>query len=450
VLNINERLGRRDNEASTYLSLGLLSRERGDLVAAQRWFSKAVELYRALKDPSNEAFALCRLASLKANEERFEDAIEMAQTALPLVIGRNAAFTEDLWELIGRANLKLGFVIRAEEAYREALGLARELKATKAEAGISQNLGLALLLQQRDGEAATAFAQAAELHQTLGDSDNCDYCKLCEAAVRLDERLAKLSEEGHAFPDLERQREAAHEMVAVYPDLIAMYEKIGATQLVGAFCESAASRQGDRQSRVGASHSQDNLWRMLTCVPRIHPGDHEDPHRMGPSFDQRRNQTANQNSRVRDLRLSGRRDANRSLPGGEFPNHHVENRCQKETEKGDTKHARENRRAKGLSHFRTGALSQHKGKNAEDECEACHQDGTKPKPAGLNRRLEPITALLLALLGEFDDKDGVLAGEPHEHNETDLGEDVVIHAAQPDSGERRQHAHRHDENDAQG
>ena len=63
---------------------------------------------------------------------------------------------------------------------------------------------------------------------------------------------------------------------------------------------------------------------------------------------------------------------------------------------------------------------------------------------------KPIAALLLALLGEFDDKDGVFASEPHEHNETDLGEDVVIHAAQPDSGERRQHAHRHDENDAQG
>ena len=105
---------------------------------------------------------------------------------------------------------------------------------------------------------------------------------------------------------------------------------------------------------------------------------------------------------------------------------------------------------KRLPHFRAGAPSQHKGKNAEDECEACHQDRTKPEPAGLHRRFEPIAALLLALLGEFDDKDGVLAGEPHEHNETDLGEDVVIHAAQPDSGERRQHAHRHDQNDAQG
>ena len=45
-------------------------------------------------------------------------------------------------------------------------------------------------------------------------------------------------------------------------------------------------------------------------------------------------------------------------------------------------------------------------------------------------------AFVLALPGELDDQDRVLAGEPREHEEADLREDVVVAAGQPDAGDR--------------
>ena len=241
VLQIEEALERLDNQAATCLSLGLLNRKRGDPVAAEEWFTRALETFREIEDPSNEALALYRLATIRSDAERFEEAIELAQTALPLVSGRNHAFTADLWEQIGRANLKLGFVVRAEHAYRETIAVAEGLGDTRLLASCLQNLGTALLVQQHDGEAASVFARAADIWQSLGDYENLEYCQLGKTAVRLDEEVAKLSEAGHKAADLQEQRASARQMVTLYPDLIAMYERIGAMQLVAEFCASAAS-----------------------------------------------------------------------------------------------------------------------------------------------------------------------------------------------------------------
>ncbi|MEO8434319.1 MAG: tetratricopeptide repeat protein [Pyrinomonadaceae bacterium] len=244
VLQTEERLGRRDNQGATCLSLGLLNRQRGDFVAAEAWFKKALAIFRDIKDPSNEGFALYRLASVMMDTRRFAEALETAQTALPMVSDRNPTFTADLWAQVGQASLMLGNVTASEKAYREAIDGFAKLGATRAHASAMMNLGTLLLLQQRDGEAAAAFAESAEFWQGLTeqiDQQNLEYCKLGEAAVRLDERIAALSEAGHASRDLEMGKAAAREMVTLYPDLIAMYEKIGAMQLVAAFCESAAS-----------------------------------------------------------------------------------------------------------------------------------------------------------------------------------------------------------------
>jgi tetratricopeptide (TPR) repeat protein len=154
VLEVNERLERRDSQGATCLSLGLLNQRRGDPVAADHWFRRALETFRAIKDPSNEAFALYRLVTLNAAEQRLELAIDLAQTALPLVSGRNPVLTADLWAQIGQANLRLGYVGRAEAAFRETIALASSVGSIKPLASAEQNLGTALLLQQRNDEAA--------------------------------------------------------------------------------------------------------------------------------------------------------------------------------------------------------------------------------------------------------------------------------------------------------
>ena len=48
-------------------------------------------------------------------------------------------------------------------------------------------------------------------------------------------------------------------------------------------------------------------------------------------------------------------------------------------------------------------------------------------------------------LRELDDQDRVLAGQPRQHEEADLREDVVVAAGQPHAGDRAEQRHRHDQ-----
>ena len=90
-------------------------------------------------------------------------------------------------------------------------------------------------------------------------------------------------------------------------------------------------------------------------------------------------------------------------------------------------------------------IAQTSGDDAEDEGERRHQDRAQPQPRRLDRRVPAVAALLLELLRELDDQDGVLGGEADQHDEADLGEDVVVLPAQDHAGDRGDEAHRHDQ-----
>jgi hypothetical protein len=74
-------------------------------------------------------------------------------------------------------------VRRAEDAYREGIAALRDLGIGQPLAAATQNLGTTLLLQQRDDEAASAFAEAAEAFRLLDYAENLAYCTLCEATT---------------------------------------------------------------------------------------------------------------------------------------------------------------------------------------------------------------------------------------------------------------------------
>ena len=75
-------------------------------------------------------------------------------------------------------------------------------------------------------------------------------------------------------------------------------------------------------------------------------------------------------------------------------------------------------------------LAKASGRDAEDEGEGGHQDRPQPGAAGLRGGLVPLEAVLqLALAGELDDQDGVLGRQADQHDQADLGQDVVVHAA---------------------
>src|SRR5262249_51378643 len=128
---------------------------------------------------------------------------------------------------------------------------------------------------------------------------------------------------------------------------------------------------------------------------------------------------------------------------------HVEHRSEKQPEEGDAEHAREYRYAHRVPHFRSRAAREDERNDAHDEREGRHQDGTEPQAAGLQRGLYRVVALLLELAREFHDQNRVLAREPDQDEQTDLGEDVVVALGEPHPADREQQAQRDDQDHRQ-
>ena len=69
--------------------------------------------------------------------------------------------------------------------------------------------------------------------------------------------------------------------------------------------------------------------------------------------------------------------------------------------------------------------------------------------AGFERRFDDPFALNFQFASELDDEDGVLASEPHEHDQPNLHKDIVVASREPDAKQCREHAHRHNEDHRQ-
>jgi tetratricopeptide (TPR) repeat protein len=241
VLDINVRLERLDNQANAYLSLGGLEQARGRYDVAEQWFASARNLFASLEDPTQEAYALKRLASLKFEIGELDAAIDLADAGLPLVSGKNDAVTSDLWFERGRANLRLGWVGRAIDDFRETIVLAERVGATRVIAGATQNLGTCYLLARHNREAAFEFATARDHWRTLNNDDAASQCAFGEAAVQLDTKITGLLGNARTLTDWTERQTAAREIFELYPGLMSMYEQIGAMQLVATFCASAGT-----------------------------------------------------------------------------------------------------------------------------------------------------------------------------------------------------------------
>lgn len=135
---------------------------------------------------------------------------------------------------------------------------------------------------------------------------------------------------------------------------------------------------------------------------------------------------------------------------GKLPDDDVEDGGEEDAEEGDAEHAGEDGGAEGLAHFGAGAGGEDEGDDAQDEGEGGHQNGAETETAGFGDGGEAVFAGVFELFGEFDDEDGVLAGESDEDDEADLGEDVVVEAAQIDAADGGEQAHGDDEDDGEG
>src|SRR5260221_5126343 len=150
-------------------------------------------------------------------------------------------------------------------------------------------------------------------------------------------------------------------------------------------------------------------------------------------------------------RVPQRNRAGFHLPtkGSEPPANDVEGRREDQSERRNTDHAGEDRGAERQPELGPSAGRPNQWHDTENEGERGHQDRPEPQPRGCNGGGPALTAPVLELLGELDDQDRMLRRETNQHNEADLGEDVVILSAQEHAGDRGNEAHGHDEDHRQ-
>ncbi|MNL14839.1 hypothetical protein D3C87_1357990 [compost metagenome] len=102
-----------------------------------------------------------------------------------------------------------------------------------------------------------------------------------------------------------------------------------------------------------------------------------------------------------------------------------------------------------MTHFGTGTAGEHQWHHTHDEREGGHQDRPQTQTARFEYRRQRAQAFLLFVLGKLDDQNRVLTGKPHQHDQTDLGKDVVVATGSNYPGNGRQQGHRYDQDHRQ-
>src|SRR5205814_7655235 len=92
-----------------------------------------------------------------------------------------------------------------------------------------------------------------------------------------------------------------------------------------------------------------------------------------------------------------------------------------------------------------GTGSDNERHHAHDERYRRHEDGAQTQSAGFEHGAHYVHAFLLLVLRELDDQDGVLARKADQHDQSDLGEDVVVAATEPHAADGGEQTHGHDQ-----
>jgi hypothetical protein len=125
------------------------------------------------------------------------------------------------------------------------------------------------------------------------------------------------------------------------------------------------------------------------------------------------------------------------------PHHHEEHRHEEHGQHGGRDHAAHHAGADGALAGRARARRHHQGQHAQDEGQRGHDDRTETQVTGPQRGLDQAHALLMQLLGELDDQDGVLGRQPDDGDQAHLEVDVVGQVAQVGAQQRAQDAQGH-------
>ena len=151
---------------------------------AMRFAEESHELYRALGDDRDIAYALATLGTVAASLERFEQSEEFFEEALRLAREVGDA------EVLGIALANLGDLAlsrgdnrRARALSAESLDLDRERGDIEGQAISLFNVGLASIELEEPEEGEAALGESLTLFHQLGSSEGISYCLEALAAI---------------------------------------------------------------------------------------------------------------------------------------------------------------------------------------------------------------------------------------------------------------------------
>src|SRR5580704_9933419 len=117
---------------------------------------------------------------------------------------------------------------------------------------------------------------------------------------------------------------------------------------------------------------------------------------------------------------------------------------------GGCEHAADHNRAQHLSRnsARPGGSPQRNA--AKNEGERRHKDGAQTQPCASESGVDQSLAAVVFHLGEFDNQNGVLGGQADQHDQSDLGINVVVKAPEVECDEGAEHCDGDAEQHAEG
>ena len=163
--------------AAALKGAAILADRQGAYVEAMRLAEKSVELYRAIGDDRDLAYALATLGTVAASSERFEQSEEFFGEALRLARDVGDA------EVLGITLANLGDLALSRGDYRmaqalsaESLDLDRERGDIEGQAISLFNVGLASIELGAPEEGEATLAESLTLFHQLGNSEGIAYC----------------------------------------------------------------------------------------------------------------------------------------------------------------------------------------------------------------------------------------------------------------------------------
>jgi tetratricopeptide (TPR) repeat protein len=161
------------SRAQALLASGTLADRQGDYGTARSLFEESLTLFRGLRDPSNTATALQRLAFSAFCQAEYEQAMALTEEAL--------AIQRELGDRAGVADalMNLGYIARGQgnsaaegSYYEQALALRRELGAKWGIAHSLHNLGHVARSEGNYEVACLHYRESLAVYHELADAPN--------------------------------------------------------------------------------------------------------------------------------------------------------------------------------------------------------------------------------------------------------------------------------------